>query len=85
MKVFDQVYLVNLIICKKFFKYKEGVVEIWLTSEDTGAYGKDIGTTIVELLWKIVEVIPEGKILIFKKTLLIQLKVVQLKQVACFV
>ena len=39
---------------------KEGVVEIWLTSEDTGAYGKDIGTSIVELLWKIVEHIPEG-------------------------
>jgi threonylcarbamoyladenosine tRNA methylthiotransferase CDKAL1 len=35
-------------------------VEIWLTSEDTGAYGKDIGTNIVELLWKIVEHIPEG-------------------------
>ncbi|KAJ3282883.1 hypothetical protein HK104_010662, partial [Borealophlyctis nickersoniae] len=28
----------------------EGVVEIWLTSEDTGAYGHDIGVTIVELL-----------------------------------
>ena len=38
----------------------EGVVEIWLTSEDTGAYGKDIGVTIVELLWKIVPHIPEG-------------------------
>ncbi|KAI9024693.1 hypothetical protein DFJ74DRAFT_52129 [Hyaloraphidium curvatum] len=28
----------------------EGVVEIWLTSEDTGAYGLDIGTNIAELL-----------------------------------
>jgi threonylcarbamoyladenosine tRNA methylthiotransferase CDKAL1 len=40
--------------------FEEGVVEIWLTSEDTGAYGRDIGTNIVELLWKLVEVIPEG-------------------------
>ena len=38
----------------------EGVVEIWLTSEDTGAYGRDIGVTLPELLWKLVEVIPEG-------------------------
>jgi threonylcarbamoyladenosine tRNA methylthiotransferase CDKAL1 len=40
--------------------FAEGVVEIWLTSEDTGAYGRDIGTNIVELLWKLVAVIPEG-------------------------
>lgn len=38
----------------------EGVVEIWLTSEDTGAYGKDIGVTLPQLLWKLVDVIPEG-------------------------
>jgi len=31
-----------------------------LTSEDTGAYGRDIGTSLPELLWKLVEVIPEG-------------------------
>lgn len=31
-------------------------MEIWLTSEDTGAYGRDIGTNLPELLWKIVEV-----------------------------
>ncbi|CAH1240791.1 threonylcarbamoyladenosine tRNA methylthiotransferase-like isoform X2 [Branchiostoma lanceolatum] len=40
--------------------FEEGVVEIWLTSEDTGAYGKDIGVTLPELLWRLVEVIPEG-------------------------
>ncbi|KAJ3410780.1 hypothetical protein HDV05_003245 [Chytridiales sp. JEL 0842] len=34
----------------------EGVKEIWLTSEDTGAYGRDIGVTIVDLLWGIVNV-----------------------------
>ena len=40
--------------------FKEGVVEIWLTSEDTGAYGRDIGVTLPDLLWKLVEVIPDG-------------------------
>ncbi|XP_053792130.1 threonylcarbamoyladenosine tRNA methylthiotransferase isoform X2 [Vidua chalybeata] len=42
---------------------KEGVCEIWLTSEDTGAYGRDIGTDLPTLLWKLVEVIPEGAML----------------------
>lgn len=43
--------------------FEEGVVELWLTSEDTGAYGKDIGVTLPELLWQLVEVIPEGAML----------------------
>ncbi|KAF4733863.1 Threonylcarbamoyladenosine tRNA methylthiotransferase, partial [Perkinsus olseni] len=32
----------------------EGVQQIWLTSEDLGAYGLDIGTNIAELLREIV-------------------------------
>ncbi|KAG5876702.1 hypothetical protein JTB14_038023 [Gonioctena quinquepunctata] len=40
--------------------FGEGVVEIWLTSEDTGTYGRDIGTSLPELLWQLVEVIPKG-------------------------
>ena len=40
--------------------FLEGVVELRLTSEDLGAYGHDIGVTLPELLWKLVEVIPEG-------------------------
>ena len=40
--------------------FEEGVCEIWLTSEDTGAYGRDIGSSLPELLWKLVEVIPQG-------------------------
>ncbi|KAB0796144.1 hypothetical protein PPYR_10205 [Photinus pyralis] len=40
--------------------FEEGVVEIWLTSEDTGTYGRDIGTSLPELLWQLVEIIPEG-------------------------
>ena len=38
-------------------------MELWLTSEDTGAYGRDIGVTLPELLWQLVEVIPEGAML----------------------
>lgn len=40
--------------------FSEGVCEIWLTSEDTGTYGRDIGTSLPELLWKLTEVIPDG-------------------------
>ncbi|CAD7015249.1 unnamed protein product [Ceratitis capitata] len=39
--------------------FTEGCCEIWLTSEDTGAYGRDIGTSLPELLWQLVAVIPE--------------------------
>lgn len=39
--------------------FNEGVCELWLTSEDTGAYGKDIGTTLPELLWQLIDVIPD--------------------------
>ncbi|XP_015171506.1 PREDICTED: threonylcarbamoyladenosine tRNA methylthiotransferase [Polistes dominula] len=40
--------------------FEEGVCEIWLTSEDTGTYGRDIGTSLPELLWELVKVIPDG-------------------------
>lgn len=36
---------------------------MWLTSEDLGAYGRDIGVTLPELLWKLVEIIPEGAVM----------------------
>lgn len=36
------------------------MVEIWLTSEDLGAYGHDIGVTLPQLLWQLADVIPEG-------------------------
>jgi len=48
------------IVARAVQSFNEGVCEIWLTSEDTGAYGRDIGTSLPELLWKLVEVIPEG-------------------------
>jgi threonylcarbamoyladenosine tRNA methylthiotransferase CDKAL1 len=40
--------------------FQEGVVELWLTSEDLGAYGHDISVTLPELLWQLVRVVPEG-------------------------
>lgn len=40
--------------------FEEGCCEIWLTSEDTGAYGRDIGSSLPELLWQLVKVIPEN-------------------------
>jgi threonylcarbamoyladenosine tRNA methylthiotransferase CDKAL1 len=36
----------------------EGVKEVWLTSEDTGAYGRDIGTNLPDLCKQILDVIP---------------------------
>jgi len=36
----------------------EGVTEIWLTSEDTGAYGRDIGTSVGALLRLLVKELP---------------------------
>ncbi|XP_013136509.1 PREDICTED: threonylcarbamoyladenosine tRNA methylthiotransferase [Papilio polytes] len=40
--------------------FTEGVVEIWLTSEDTGTYGRDIGTSLPALLRRLVAVLPAG-------------------------
>lgn len=43
--------------------FDQGVKEIWLTSEDTGAYGRDINTSIVDLLVTLVKAMPPGKML----------------------
>ncbi|GAB6022094.1 Threonylcarbamoyladenosine tRNA methylthiotransferase [Chamberlinius hualienensis] len=40
--------------------FQEGVCELWVTSEDTGAYGRDIGSSLPELLWQLIDVIPDG-------------------------
>lgn len=42
---------------------EEGVSEIWLTSEDTGAYGRDINSNIVELLILLIKHLPKDKML----------------------
>jgi len=39
----------------------DGVAEIWLSSEDTGAYGLDIGTNLSALLAALVEVLPPDR------------------------
>jgi threonylcarbamoyladenosine tRNA methylthiotransferase CDKAL1 len=39
----------------------EGVKEIWLSSEDTGAYGRDIGTTLPHLLARLVALLDDRK------------------------
>ncbi len=38
---------------------KERVKEIWLTSEDTGAYGRDINTDLPQLVMEIIKNMPE--------------------------
>lgn len=53
-------YPIHEIIARAIQAFEEGVCEIWLTSEDTGTYGRDIGTSLPELLWQLVEVIPDG-------------------------
>jgi threonylcarbamoyladenosine tRNA methylthiotransferase CDKAL1 len=35
----------------------EGVKEIWLSSEDTGAYGRDLGTNLPHLLGRVLELV----------------------------
>lgn len=42
---------------------KEGVKEVWLTSEDTGAYGRDINTDLPDLMMEILRSIPEDVML----------------------
>ena len=37
------------------------VREIWLSSEDTGAYGRDIGTSLPDLLEALVQELPTGR------------------------
>jgi len=56
-------YPLETIVARAKVAFEEGVQQIWLTSEDTGAYGIDIGTDIVKLLKALVELVPEHGIL----------------------
>ena len=38
---------------------EEGVMEIWLSSEDTGAYGIDLGTSLAKLLKLLIDALPD--------------------------
>lgn len=40
--------------------FGDGCREVWLTSEDLGAWGRDVGMVLPELLDALVEVIPQG-------------------------
>lgn len=51
-------YAPEAIISRAEQAIEEGVREIWLTSEDTGAYGRDINTSLPELVRNLIEVIP---------------------------
>ncbi|KAM7294151.1 threonylcarbamoyladenosine tRNA methylthiotransferase [Ixodes scapularis] len=53
-------YSVEELVARAKQAFQEGVREIWLTSEDTGAYGRDIGVTLPDLLREMVAVVPEG-------------------------
>ena len=53
----------NAIVERARIAISEGVMEIWLTSEDTGAYGRDIGTNLPTLLKSIVKIMPDHTML----------------------
>ncbi|PLW80056.1 hypothetical protein C0585_04625 [Candidatus Woesearchaeota archaeon] len=55
-------YLEKEIINQAKQAIEEGVKQIWLTSQDTGAYGLDTKTNIIELLKKIIEIKGEFKV-----------------------
>lgn len=59
-KELNLVLFAEEILARAEQSFEEGVVELWLTSEDTGTYGRDINTNLPELLWKLVDVIPQG-------------------------
>lgn len=53
-------YALEALVSRVTSVLEEGEVrEIWLASEDTGAYGRDIGTNIAELFRKLTAVVEE--------------------------
>lgn len=53
-------YTEDAIVGRALQAASEGVSEVWLTSEDTGAYGLDIGTDIGSLLHRVSDSLPSG-------------------------
>merc|ERR1719160_755159 len=53
-------YSEDAIVGRALRAASEGVSEVWLTSEDTGAYGLDIGTNIASLLGRVSKELPPG-------------------------
>ncbi|KUF93588.1 hypothetical protein AM588_10005028 [Phytophthora nicotianae] len=56
-------YTPEAIVSRAQTVINEGVTEIWLSSEDTGAYGIDIGTDLPTLMRKLLVVVPDGVML----------------------
>ena len=56
-------YLPEAIVRRAETAYAEGVCEVWLTSEDSGAYGKDIGSSLAELFSRLLPIVPDGRML----------------------
>lgn len=57
-------YTPEVIVARAQSVIKEGVTELWLSSEDTGAYGIDIGTDLPTLLRAIIQIVePAGVML----------------------
>mmetsp|Transcript_2871 Transcript_2871/g.6924 ORF Transcript_2871/g.6924 Transcript_2871/m.6924 type:complete len:564 (-) Transcript_2871:56-1747(-) len=56
-------YTEDAIIKRALQAASEGASEIWLASEDTGAYGLDIGSNIAILLNKVADSLPPGVML----------------------
>ncbi|KAF1320322.1 Miab-like trna modifying enzyme, archaeal-type, partial [Globisporangium splendens] len=56
-------YTLEAIVARAQSVIAEGVTEIWLSSEDTGAYGIDIGTDLPTLLRALLAVVPDGVML----------------------
>lgn len=57
-------YDLEAIVGRAKVAISEGVSEIWLSSEDTGAYGRDIGTDIGKLLKSLIDVIPDEGVML---------------------
>uniref|UniRef100_A0A3B0MYK1 Threonylcarbamoyladenosine tRNA methylthiotransferase n=1 Tax=Theileria annulata TaxID=5874 RepID=A0A3B0MYK1_THEAN len=53
-------YEIEAILDRVESSVSEGVKEIWLTSEDLGAYGIDLGTNIITLLHSIINILPQN-------------------------
>jgi len=53
-------YTADAIVSRALQAVAEGASEVWLTSEDTGAYGLDIGSNIASLLSRVSSELPAG-------------------------
>lgn len=54
-------YSLNAIVSRVKQVIEEGVTEIWLSSEDTGAWGIDLGLALPDLLKGVTEVLPKDQ------------------------